>query len=77
MNSENGSHANNGHANGNGKVIRGATVARGEMDEATVLEPYPEDRYQAVREGRMSTEEFVKDLVKHVREGIDRTATST
>jgi hypothetical protein len=76
MQPENGSHSKNGFKH-DAEAVREAAVAGGEIDEATVLEPYPEDRYQEVREGRMSTDDFVKDLVRHVREGIDRTATST
>jgi hypothetical protein len=52
-------------------------MVQGDVDEATVLDPYPEDKYQAVREGRISTEDFIDDLVRHVRAGIDRAAPST
>lgn len=52
-------------------------MVQGDVDEVTVLDPYPEDRYQAVLEGRISTEDFIDDLVRHVREGIDRADAKT
>jgi hypothetical protein len=72
MHLENG----NGFHSGIDPRERGGVV-QGEADEITILEPYPEDKYQAVREGLMSTEDFIEDLVRHVREGIDRAAAST
>ncbi len=39
---------------------------------ATLFEPYPSERYRAVREGRMTTEEFIEDLLRHVDESLAR-----
>lgn len=41
------------------------------------LTPYPAARYQMVREGRMSTREYIDDLIEHVKADMarrDRTA---
>lgn len=64
--------------NGNGFHPDSAerVVVAGEPDAATVLEPYPADRYQAVREGRMSSDDFISDLIRHVRERLERIAPS-
>lgn len=69
MSSENG---NGSHPDVDERVLVG-----GEPDAATVLEPYPADRYQDVREGRMSSDDFIADLIRHVRERLERIAPST
>jgi hypothetical protein len=43
-----------------------------DVQAATLFEPYPTERYRAVREGRMTTEEFIEDLLRHVDESLAR-----
>lgn len=61
----------------NGFKTEEAALGRSEVEAATVLEPYPADKYQAVRDGRMTTADFIEDLIRHVGEEIDRTAQAT
>jgi hypothetical protein len=43
-----------------------------DVQAATLFVPYPSERYQAVREGRMTTGEFIDDLLRHVDESLAR-----
>lgn len=47
-------------------------VAAGDIEAAIVLETYPRDKFRAMREGRMTLEEFAADLLRDVDAGIER-----
>lgn len=47
-------------------------VAAGDVEAAIMLAMYPRDKFRAVREGRMTVEEFAADLLRDVDAGIAR-----
>jgi hypothetical protein len=47
-------------------------VEAGDVEAAIVLEMYPRDKFRALREGRMSIEDFAADLLRDVDAGIAR-----
>jgi hypothetical protein len=47
-------------------------VEPGDVEAAIVLEMYPRHKFRALREGRMTVEEFATDLLRDVDAGMAR-----
>jgi len=53
-----------------GPVVR--VCPQSDVPSILAWAPYPAERIRAAREGRISPEEYVKDLARHVREEAER-----
>lgn len=65
MDSVNGRRADNGE---------GIVLSESDVEAAIAITPYPAEKYRAAREGRMSTREYIDDLIEHVRADMARRA---